>query len=174
MIVNGQYELSGSSPDFGCLVPAAPGAHLPLRGHVVLIGRCDRRCQLSLPWKDVSRIHCAISIDDGQITLEDLESTNGTWMNGRRIRREVLTNGSCFIIGKHGFRAELIAHLPNAVGAYSSNESEHHTESFTGRSRDAFEQTIDITAGDRTHAPLVAMSLIAIILFFLYYLVTVP
>ena len=33
----------------------------------------------------VSRKHAKISAGDGQILIQDLGSTNGTWLNGRRM-----------------------------------------------------------------------------------------
>jgi anti-anti-sigma regulatory factor len=50
-----------------------------------LIGR-DRACQLRLRSAQVSKQHAVLEQRDGQIFLRDLESTNGTLINGRSIR----------------------------------------------------------------------------------------
>jgi predicted component of type VI protein secretion system len=52
----------------------------------------------------VSRHHCVFSIDDFSVRLRDLGSTNGTLVNGERIRKEtVLSSGDRIIIGNLDF-----------------------------------------------------------------------
>jgi pSer/pThr/pTyr-binding forkhead associated (FHA) protein len=56
----------------------------------------------------VSRVHCRLVSDhDGRLEVEDLNSTNGTFVNGRRIDRAVLVHGDRLRIG----RLELIVSL---------------------------------------------------------------
>jgi pSer/pThr/pTyr-binding forkhead associated (FHA) protein len=53
----------------------------------------------------VSRLHCRLtSPDDGTLHVEDLKSTNGTFVNDRRIKRALLVPGDRLRIG----RVELI------------------------------------------------------------------
>jgi hypothetical protein len=47
----------------------------------------------------VSRRHAKISTHNGVITIEDLNSTNGTFVNGERIRRTTLEEGDRILIG---------------------------------------------------------------------------
>jgi pSer/pThr/pTyr-binding forkhead associated (FHA) protein len=54
--------------------PAQPG---------MTIGRAE--CDVDLNDPDVSRRHAVIRQVDAGLALEDLGSTNGTWVNGRRI-----------------------------------------------------------------------------------------
>ena len=52
----------------------------------------------------VSRLHCRFSVDDGgTLTLEDLESTNGTSVNGRGVSRAVLVPGDRLRVGRVEF-----------------------------------------------------------------------
>jgi pSer/pThr/pTyr-binding forkhead associated (FHA) protein len=54
----------------------------------------------------VSRVHCRVSVlhsDDLEVT--DLESTNGTFVNGKRIERARLASGDRLQVG----RVELVA-----------------------------------------------------------------
>lgn len=51
-----------------------------------------------------SRIHCSIEIIGSTVLLRDLESTNGTLVNGQRIQTVTLSNGSIFRIGGHSFQ----------------------------------------------------------------------
>ena len=54
----------------------------------------------------VSRVHCRLTaLPDGQLELRDLESTNGTYVNGSRIDSARLTSGDRVQIG----RVELVA-----------------------------------------------------------------
>lgn len=55
----------------------------------------------------VSRVHCRLTaLPDGQLEVRDLESTNGTYVNGERIERTLLSSGDRLQVG----RLELIAH----------------------------------------------------------------
>lgn len=57
----------------------------------VTIGRATE-CTLSLPYPAVSRTHCRIYQNDGQVWIEDLGSTNKTYVNGHAITGKVLLN----------------------------------------------------------------------------------
>ena len=48
----------------------------------------------------VSRFHCRLTASSGQVEIEDLQSTNGTFVNDRRIRRRVLEAGDRVRIGR--------------------------------------------------------------------------
>lgn len=51
-----------------------------------------------------SRVHCSLEIMGPTVLLRDLESTNGTLVNGQRIQTVTLSNGSIFRIGGHSFQ----------------------------------------------------------------------
>jgi pSer/pThr/pTyr-binding forkhead associated (FHA) protein len=57
---------------------------IPVRRENFLIGR-DKDCQLRLGCNLVSRRHCAILVQDGRILIDDLHSTNGTFLNGEEV-----------------------------------------------------------------------------------------
>jgi DNA-binding winged helix-turn-helix (wHTH) protein len=57
---------------------------LPLTDGVHLAGR-DDACALVIDASTVSRHHARITVVSGTATIEDLESTNGTHVNGKRI-----------------------------------------------------------------------------------------
>lgn len=49
----------------------------------------------------VSRVHCRLTTDaQGNLAVEDLESTNGTFVNGRRVRHSGLVPGDRLRIGR--------------------------------------------------------------------------
>ncbi len=69
-----------------------------LRGEQVVVGRLSD-CQVRLVDANVSRRHAAfIRIDDGW-AIEDLESTNGTRLNGQPVTRARLRDGDVIEIG---------------------------------------------------------------------------
>ncbi|MCX6550166.1 MAG: FHA domain-containing protein [Acidobacteria bacterium] len=55
----------------------------------------------------VSRLHCRISTaEDGQVEVVDLDSTNGTWINGEKISRAVLAEHQVLRVGRVEFVLE--------------------------------------------------------------------
>jgi len=57
-------------------------------------------CDLRLVDQGVSRHHAEIRIEDGDVVLVDLGSTNGTFVNGQPIRRVSLTDGTRVTLGR--------------------------------------------------------------------------
>jgi pSer/pThr/pTyr-binding forkhead associated (FHA) protein len=54
----------------------------------------------------VSRVHCRVTaLADGSLEVRDLESTNGTWVNGQRVEQARLAPGDRMQVG----RVELVA-----------------------------------------------------------------
>lgn len=52
----------------------------------------------------VSRLHCRLSLDArDRLVVEDLGSTNGTWVNGRKTKRAPLVAGDKLKVGRVGF-----------------------------------------------------------------------
>ncbi|MEP7285873.1 MAG: FHA domain-containing protein [Chloroflexota bacterium] len=65
------------------------GQRWTLQTETLLIGR-GNECDLVLPEKQVSREHIKIKLIDEQYYVEDLESKNGTWVNGQPLKGERL------------------------------------------------------------------------------------
>jgi predicted component of type VI protein secretion system len=85
------------------LVVLAPekmrGRVIPVSRSPFLIGR-DPECYLRPSSSTVSLRHCAIRLREGRVSIEDLDSTNGTLVNERRIKGEIeLLNGDRLTIG---------------------------------------------------------------------------
>jgi two-component system response regulator AtoC len=52
----------------------------------------------------VSRVHCRFTLhDEGRLDVEDLGSTNGTWVNGQKIERAALSAGDKVKVGRIEF-----------------------------------------------------------------------
>ncbi len=69
------------------------------------IGR-DPENTISLDHTAISRFHCTISTEDGAYYIEDNKSTNGTYLNGRRIQKDRLGPGDELIIANVGIVVE--------------------------------------------------------------------
>ncbi|MFH1748407.1 MAG: FHA domain-containing protein [Planctomycetota bacterium] len=54
---------------------------------------------LRVPAGDVSRQHCQISIADDKVTVKDLGSANGTFINGKRVAESKLAPGDRLSVG---------------------------------------------------------------------------
>jgi pSer/pThr/pTyr-binding forkhead associated (FHA) protein len=67
-----------------------------LRDDNTIIGRHDD-CDLRIPLKDVSRKHCQISRNNESIKIRDLDSRNGTFINGKRINEETTAKAGDYI-----------------------------------------------------------------------------
>lgn len=71
------------------LMPIDEGNPLEITKDMTLIGRGEM-CDLRIDHKSVSKMHCVIVRTDGLLLLRDLGSTNGTRVNGQRVRRAAL------------------------------------------------------------------------------------
>jgi len=48
----------------------------------------------------LSRVHCRLAATDGTLTVDDLNSTNGTFVNGERVRQATLNDGDRLRLGR--------------------------------------------------------------------------
>ena len=83
---------------------------IPLGVDPVAIGR-DGENDLVLDDRRVSRRHAEIRLRLGRYTLYDLQSTNGTYVNGRRVAEIVLSDGDRVQIGG----SELVVQQPETA-----------------------------------------------------------
>src|SRR4051812_28967924 len=64
----------------------------------VTIGR-TRGCDIQIALGIVSRRHCEVSIDEGKVQLRDLGSSNGCFVNNKRVQQSELRAGDTLTIG---------------------------------------------------------------------------
>jgi predicted component of type VI protein secretion system len=88
------------------LVPVDGGAPIEIVKDLVVIGRKED-CDVRLEHKSVSKLHCVVVKTDGLLLLRDLGSTNGTRVNGTRVRRAALLPNDQLAIAHFKFRISL-------------------------------------------------------------------
>jgi hypothetical protein len=82
--------------------PGAPGGDqhtYELQTPVTLLGR-GTDCDLRLVDPGVSRHHAELRVENDQVILVDLGSTNGTFVNGQPVRQVALTDGTHVSLGR--------------------------------------------------------------------------
>ena len=77
----------------------------------IYIGRKSDKCQIVLTEDDVSSVHAVIKRNKVSCYLEDLNSANGTILNGERVNKSELVNGDEFVIGSTTFTVEVTSDL---------------------------------------------------------------
>ena len=71
------------------LVPLEGGTPIEINKDLVLIGRKED-CDIRIDHKSISKLHCVVVKSEGLLLLRDLGSTNGTRVNGQRVRRAAI------------------------------------------------------------------------------------
>jgi len=66
-----------------------PGVTFPLEGDQLIIGR-DASNSITINDAEISRKHSRLSFQGGKYVIEDLGSTNGTFVNGQRLAGPVV------------------------------------------------------------------------------------
>jgi predicted nucleic acid-binding Zn-ribbon protein len=88
-------------------------------GRRTRIGRAPG-CELQIDSQAVSRHHAMLLKGTREIIIEDLNSTNGVLVNGRKVTRHVLSDGDLLTIGETQFLCRL---KPNSRAAGPANEA---------------------------------------------------
>jgi pSer/pThr/pTyr-binding forkhead associated (FHA) protein len=84
--------------------------------HKYLIGRAED-CHLRPQGTNVSRYHCVLMVEEPEVVLRDMGSTNGTFVNGVRVSAPTpLRHGDLVTVGKLQFEC-LITSLKAAAKA---------------------------------------------------------
>ena len=89
---------SGNEPAITLRVPP---------GSIKTIGR-TARADFIVDAALISRLHCRLTADrSDQLVVEDLGSTNGTMVNGKKVDRVVLRAGDRLTVGRVEFKVML-------------------------------------------------------------------
>ena len=84
--------------DLSLTLRLAPGA-------VKTVGRA-RRADFIVDAALVSRLHCRLTATIDRVEVEDLSSTNGTYVNGKRITRAQIVSGDRLRVGRVELRVD--------------------------------------------------------------------
>ncbi len=95
------------------------GEHAPYDRYVIteaetFIGRDPKKCLIVLSDPEVSTVHSVLKKNGSMVLLEDLNSSNGTILNGERINRSAVMPGDEFVIGSTSFTLQVKSDLMNA------------------------------------------------------------
>src|SRR5437764_2734522 len=85
------------------LIPADGTSPVDLTKDLTLFGR-DEDCDIRIDQKGVSKLHCVLVKTDGLLLVRDLGSTNGTRVNGQRVRRAALLPNDKLTIANFHYR----------------------------------------------------------------------
>jgi len=92
------------------------GGRLPLSGGAVSIGRSpSNTIALAAEDRGVSAYHAVIYADPQRMLLQDLQSTNGTFVNGRQVQECVLGIGDEIGLGRSGPKFRVVSEGINSV-----------------------------------------------------------
>jgi pSer/pThr/pTyr-binding forkhead associated (FHA) protein len=85
----------------------ASGQAIPIKSTQFVIGR-DSTCNLRPSSAMISKKHCAVLVKDGQVFLQDFDSTNGTFLNDQPVKGEVaLKNDDLVKVGPLVFKVAI-------------------------------------------------------------------
>jgi Domain of unknown function (DUF4388)/Inner membrane component of T3SS, cytoplasmic domain len=98
------------------------GGEYPLKhSGVIVIGRASG-IDLVLAEDMVSRKHARLAIGPGSITIDDLGSRNGTFVNGEKVSRATLKEGDRVLIGTNIVKLVRIGRTPDANDAGTAQQ----------------------------------------------------
>lgn len=76
-----------------------------LPGNIKTIGRSSG-AEFMVDAAMVSRLHCQLTAGAAEVEVVDLDSTNGTFVNGKRVARAALKEGDRLGVGRVEFLIE--------------------------------------------------------------------
>jgi len=100
------------------LVSLDGGPPVDLVKDLTLVGR-DEDCDLRLDHKSISKLHCVIVKTDGLLLIRDLGSTNGTRVNGQRVRRAALLPNDTLSVATLRFQIKFGTELEKEINPES-------------------------------------------------------
>ena len=107
--------------NFGVLTPLSGGDPVPMFKKTLLVGRRES-CDIVLRFSNVSAHHCQLECHGGYWYVRDLNSKNGTRVNGVRVTEKRLDPGDELRVAKHKYR---IHYSPIDLGAIGPPPPDH-------------------------------------------------
>lgn len=107
MILNAGGQKNAVSAIMKVEVGPYAGSNFKISRSGSAIGRMDDN-NIVLKDNNVSKHHAKIIFSNGQFYIEDLQSTNGTYINAKKVNNSVLHNGDVFKIGASEGRFQIL------------------------------------------------------------------
>lgn len=86
----------------------------------ITVGR-DEQCAIRVDDARLSGVHCRVFWEDEACWVEDHGSTNGTYLNSRRVTRERLQNGDTIVCGT---KLRIAVQIPPSLPGWSARSSQ--------------------------------------------------
>lgn len=115
----------------------------PLASEKTILGR-RQDCHLRIPTRDVSRQHCELLVDGTKLTVRDMGSSNGTFVNGKRIAETSLKPGDRLRVGPVTFVVQVDG-KPASIAPEKDTTPVDVTPAGAGRGD---EETFELTDAD--------------------------
>jgi hypothetical protein len=110
--------LDGVSANFIVKGPSGVEKAYPMRQLAVTIGRSDQ-CDIAVKDSSMSGRHAEIRKSNGEITVRDLGSANGIYLNGERIDEAELFDGDVLRLGQTSVRVDVVGGRKRRAAAVS-------------------------------------------------------
>ncbi|KAJ7964841.1 Zeaxanthin epoxidase, chloroplastic [Quillaja saponaria] len=107
-----------------------PGA-FEIASREVTVGRLPGKADLVIPVATVSGVHARIRKREGNLLVTDLDSTNGTFIDDKRVRPgaiETVSSGSCITFGDTHLAMFRVSKIENVEAAVETEESDNQLE----------------------------------------------
>jgi adenylate cyclase len=98
---------------YGELQPLGGGDPIPLLKTELLVGRRES-ADIVLRFPTISGSHCELAVEDGIWMVKDLNSSNGTKVNGVRVTEHFIKPGDTLSFAKHDYE---MVYDPAELGA---------------------------------------------------------
>ncbi len=108
---------------YGELIPLGGGDPIPLLKKNLLVGRRES-CDIVLRFSNVSAHHCQLTVIGGYWYVRDLNSRNGTKVNGVRVTEKRVDPGDVLWIAKHRYELRYSPVDLGSVGPPPPDETE--------------------------------------------------
>lgn len=118
---------------YGELIPLGGGDTIPLLKKSLLIGRRES-CDIVLRFANVSAHHCQLTCRGGYWYVKDMNSRNGTKVNGHRVTEKRIDPGDTFAVAKHRYEFIYSPADLGAVGPPPPEQKEDLAQEIMGRS----------------------------------------
>ena len=119
------------------------------------IGRAED-CKIRIPSTNVSRKHCKLTLKDRLAFVVDLQSVNGTYVNGEKISKStILREGDQLLVGPISFRVMIPTSVTKPINPVTptknkvpKNDSQFELELFSEDEPDSGNDSFNVSPDD--------------------------